>query len=777
VLSVGVALFAPGCDADRPAPERSVILVTLDTTRADRIGAFGGSVVPTPHLDRVAREGVIFEEALSQVPLTLPAHASLMTGRYPGSLGVRHNGIYRVPDDAVTLAEHLAGAGFTTAGFVPAYVLNRGFGLEQGFGTFDDVPVNRFQGGEDQLYRAERTADQVNRAVFEWLPRHRAGRRFLWVHYYDPHDPYEPPEKPGRRLRGSGYEREISYVDACFGELIDRLDREGWLDQSILVVAGDHGESLGEHGERTHGLFLYDGALRVPLILRAPGLVDGRGRVRGPVELVDVGPTIVDLLGLAALPGAEGRTLRPRIEGRDPGRVGVAHAETLMPRLEFGWSELYMVRDERFKYVRAPDPELYDLRHDPGERTNLASEEPELTADLAALLDEWLEKAGGADAPAPATRSITPEEQARLRSLGYLAGDAFRQEGSIGGERPDPKRMIAEIRELDQARDRLDKGQAAEALGAVDRILDRNPLNHQARTTRVLALIRLGRLAGAEHEALGSLAAAQSDPWASRVLIVKARGLLASVYYLQGKLREAEEQHRRILELDPRHGPAQVDLARVLLDGGRAGEARALIDRVLEDDPRNGLALAMRFRLLRAAGDGAGARQTAAQLADQRAGDPAILIEAGRLLLDEGEPRRAAACFETALEQADRIEPEWLGQLGLARMRAGDLVGARTALEGVRQLRPADPRPPRLLGELALREGKEQEARAHFRRALELGPRSVAPLVSLARWLVAEGRAAEAEQVLYEALARNPGDAEARQELRRLRAGGARRAS
>ncbi len=778
LLALALGVAGSGCDRVPPAGERPLILITLDTTRADRIGAYGGSAVPTPVLDGVARDGVLFEQAVSQVPLTLPAHAAILTGRYPAALGVRHNGIYELPAAAATLAERLGEDGYETAAFVAAYVLNRGFGTEQGFEVYDDVPVNRYEGGESQLFRAERSADEVNARVFSWLERRRGDRFFLWVHYYDPHDPYEPPEREGRTLAGEGYDREISYLDACLGDLLERLRSEGLLDRSVLALVGDHGESLGEHGERTHGLFLYEGALRVPMMLRAPGLLPAGRRVPGPVELVDLAPTVLELLDRPPLARTDGTSLLPRISGDDDGTRALAHAETLMPRLEFGWSELYMVRDGRFKYIQAPTPELYDLRDDPAEAVNLASGDPELAGELAGLLGAWLSRsAAGEDGSDQAARTISPEEEQRLRSLGYLGGDAFRQGDLPEGRLPDPKEMIAELRALDEARDRLEDGEAAEALAGVDRILGQNPRNHQARTTRVLALIELDRLGEAEDEALGGLAAAETDADASRVLAVKARGLLASVYRLRGKLDQAEREYRTLLELDPGNGPARVDLAALLLDLGRPDEARALNDETLRQDPRDGMALAVRFRIERNAGDDAAALRTAEQLADQRAGDATALTEAGRMLIGAGQPARAVACFETALEQSDDIDPARLGELGAALAEAGDLPRAREVLLTASRMQPGDPRPQYYLGTIALTEDDESRARAHFRLALRAQPSFVPPLLSLAQWLAERRRFDEAAQVLEEAVARNPADPRARRELDKLdaaRAGGRR---
>jgi arylsulfatase A-like enzyme/Flp pilus assembly protein TadD len=718
-LVVIVGLAACG---RRPRPdELSVVLVTLDTTRADRIGAFGGIAVPTPVLDRLARDGTIAVDATSQVPLTLPAHGSILTGRYPASHGVRHNGIYRLSGHEESIAERLHGAGFDTAAFVAAYVLNRGFGTEQGFDTYDDVDVNRFEGGRDQVFEAQRTADEVNARVFPWLDAHKGRRVFVWVHYYDPHEPYAPPETPGRTLAGEGYEREISYLDACLGDLVAKLRSTGLLDRALLVIVGDHGESLGEHGETTHGLLLYRGALHVPLILRAPGTVPAGRSIAGPVELVDLAPTIVDYLGLPPLARAQGTSLRARIDGVDDGRGKLAHAETLMPRLEFGWSDLRMVEDARFKYIRAPRPELYDLSRDPGESHDLATTDGERSAEMAGWLDAWVAATTDPSAEAASQRALTSEEEARLRSLGYLGGEA-RSSGVTGAGLTDPKDGIREVRALDAARDKLAAGDVKGALADLEPILRENPKNHQARTTKILALIQAPDLRGAEGEALQALAVSQSDADASTVLAGKARGLLASVYRLEGKNREAERQYRILIAADPGNESAAVDLARLLVEGGRFEEAAAMIGGVLERDPRNGMALAARFQLAAAQGSVAERLGAAGALADARAGDPPTLSDAAAILMGAGDPARAAACYEVILEQAPQPDPELLGKLGIARLRAGDLDGAAGAFAECAALRPSDPRPVYYEGLIAEKRGDTAGARAAFAKALALDP-------------------------------------------------------
>jgi arylsulfatase A-like enzyme/cytochrome c-type biogenesis protein CcmH/NrfG len=747
--------------------ELSLVLVTLDTTRADRIGAFGGTTVPTPNLDEIAYEGTRFLQAISQVPLTLPAHASILTGRYPASHGVRHNGIFRLPDDEPTVTQRLKEAGFNTAAFVGAYVLNRGFGLEKGFDVYDDIPKDRYTGGRDILYEAQRTADEVNAAVFRWLDARPQGRLFLWVHYYDPHVPYAPPETPGRTLHGKGYDREISYMDHAFGDLMRRLRREGLLDRSLVVVVGDHGESLGEHRELTHGVFLYEGAVRVPLMFRAPGHVPRKRAVQGPAELVDLAPTILDYLELPPMDGVEGGTLRPRIEGRERAETAVAYAETLYPRLEFGWSELRMVRDSRFKFIQAPKPELYDLEQDPKETKNLLGAEPALRAEMQSLLQAWIdrtEKNGRSDR---ARQTLSPDEEARLRSLGYLGGDFFRSGLNPDGSLPDPKDRIDEALSLNEARDFHVAGRHEEALERLTTILRESPRNHQARTTRIEALVRLGRLAEAEEEALAALAAAESEPGEATHLVEKARRALASVYWMMGRHREAEEQYRHALEVH-RANPTAPIFEGILLDNPEGiTEARRLVDDVLRRVPTDSNALAARFELDLAAGDRDAAIRSAEVLARHGAGDPPTLVKAGRLLRESGQAELAVACFEAASRKAGP-DPDILGFLGTARIAAGDLRGAEAALRTAGRLRPEDPRPPFYLGNVALLRGDEAGARRQFDRALLLDAAFVEPIVMLARYQASQGRLQEALATIEEALRRKPQDSEVRDLRQRL---------
>ncbi len=738
-MAVGAVLLAAAgvsCRSPVPPDRRSVILITLDTTRADHLGAYGGDTVPTPNLDALASRGALMETAISQVPLTLPAHSSILTGRYPSSTGVHHNGIYRLPEGTETLATRLKREGFDTGAFVSAYVLNRGFGVEQGFGTFNDVPVNRFEGGRDQLFEAQRPAEATNAEVFRWLDAHGSNRFFLWVHYYDPHEPYDPPNR--KNLAGEGYDREISYLDSCVGDLVRRLDRDDLVNRSILVVTGDHGESLGEHGERTHGLFLYEGAVHVPMFVIAPGLVKAGERVQGPVELVDIQPTIMDLLGWDPLPDTQGESLLPRIRHEETGPLPPAFAETLMPRIEFGWSELFMIRGPRFKYIEAPTPELYDLREDPGEMANLAPNDPERAGEMAAVLAGWRSGPEIDQSDGKAVRSLTRDEEKTLRSLGYLSGGAYKTKNT-SGRLPDPKDMIAELRRLDRARNRLEEGATEEALSMVDRILRRNPNNYQARVTRIMALVDLERYPEAEKEARAGLALAALGGDSEDGRESGLQGLLASVMMLEKRYDEAEALYRRMLQDDPMDELVEVDLARLLVETGRSEEALTRLDSILERNPKEGMALAVRFQAERSLGRKEAMLATAATLAEARAGDAATLEAAGDLLIQNGDASRAAVCYEIAQEQIPDLVPALLLKLGKARARSGEVEAAMEIFRACSRLLPRDPRPTYYMGRLEETRGDLDAARTLYREALRRNP-SFAPAAQSLRGLIHPSR-------------------------------------
>ena len=632
---------------------------------------------------------------------------------------MHHNGIYRLPEGTETLATRLKQEGFVTGAFVSAYVLNRGFGVEQGFDTFGDVPVNRFEGGRDQLFSAERTAGATNEKVFPWLLENRDRRFFLWVHYYDPHEPYTPPEDG--ELHGEGYDREISYLDSEIGSLVAKLEDLDLLDRSVVVLSGDHGESLGEHGELTHGIFLYESAVHVPMFFLAPGLLPERSRLEGTVELVDIQPTILELLGLGPIPGTQGVSQVKRLGG-DPGSTaGPAYAETLMGRLEFGWAELYMVRDGRYKYIEAPTPELYDLREDPKELENLASNNPERAGEMAELLGEWKHATEPEPESVQATRSLTSEEEEALRSLGYLSGGSYKE---AGGDEvlPDPKDMIEELRRLGNAKALALNGDHEGALAVFEDLLRAHPRNHQARLSRITSLINLKRHQDAEAEVRAGLVLASREGGGAGNQVEDLLGFMATLAFLQNRNEEAEAIYLDLIARDPENDLAGVDYARLLIETGRVEQALPRLNEILSRTPGNGMALAARFQAERILGMQAEMLLTAQELADARAGDLMTLELAGDLLIGSGDAPRAAVCYEIALEQLPDLSPRLLMKLGQAQAAAGDLESAEQTFLACNKLMPLDPRPPFYLGLIDQKRDDQTRAARRFREALNRNP-------------------------------------------------------
>ena len=387
----------PSIEAESLRAGPNLVLVTLDTLRADRLGSYGYEAAETPHLDRLAAEGVRFEQVLSPVPATLPAHASILTGQNPYRHKVRDNGTFQLQEDALTLAEILDDAGYATAGFIAAFVLDAQFGIAQGFGEYTDFGDQEVAETPSPFPNVERKGGEVVEEAVEWL-HERTGPFFAWVHLYDPHDPYAPPEPYRSRYLQRPYDGEIAYTDEVVGRLLAGLEAAGHDRDTLVVIVADHGEGLGDHGESMHGFFVYDTTVLVPLILWAKDALPAGLVVEGQARLIDLLPTVLALIDVPdpAPTSRDGVDLRALIADPDaPGHA--AYSEAFLPLLLFGWSELRALRADGYKYIAAPRPELYDLRADPGETENLLTAEPRLAATMRANLEELV---AGDDDPA-----------------------------------------------------------------------------------------------------------------------------------------------------------------------------------------------------------------------------------------------------------------------------------------------------------------------------------------------------------------------------------------
>lgn len=502
-LAGALALSALACrDAGEPAPPagpQDLLLITIDTARADRF-----SSALTPHVEALASQGATFSNAISPVPLTLPAHASLMTGRLPASHTVRDNGTFHLPDSERTLAEVLTEAGYATGAFLGSQVLDRRYGLAQGFGTYDD----RMPEAGDAVFRfyAERPGEEVAASALRWLQAQPAGRPlFAWVHLFDPHAPYHPPE-PERSRHPSGYDGEIAYADRVVGQLVEAWRTQRGLERTIVLVTADHGEGLGEHGEVTHGVLVHEATLRVPLVLRAPGM--GKETIDAPVSLIDVFPTLAGLLHVPLPAGVQGRDLGPRLRGEDvPWRRTSGYAESLYAELHHGCAPLRALREGKWKLVRGKVDELYDLARDPGEGRDLVGTEVQASATLGEALRDLEQQAG---APASPERIALDEETRRvLHSLGYVASGPLRH----AGELRDPRQALVSLRRMADA-DRLAlHGDVPGAIAAYREVIAGEPGSVDARFRLAQILRAGGRGEEAAHVLTEALALNPGEPF------------------------------------------------------------------------------------------------------------------------------------------------------------------------------------------------------------------------------------------------------------------------
>ena len=469
-----------------PFPEASVLLISVDTLRADRLALYGYDRGSTPVLDALGREAVVFESVYSHSPLTLPAHASLLTGLLPPRHGVRSNAGFRLGDSHPTLAVRLADAGWRTGGAVSSFVLSRRTGIGKGFEFYEDA----VEGAAPEAFNApQRDGAVAVGALADWVDSLDGGRFFAFLHLYEPHSPYAPPSRHATAL-ADPYDGEVAYADELIGRLLRRLQDKGLLDRTIVAVTADHGEGLGDHGEPEHGILLHRSTLWVPWILRLPGERLGGTRVSRLVAQADIPATLLDLVGLP-FDGLDGTSIRPILEGRElAGRQ--VYSETLYPRYTFGWSDLRSVTEDRYRYVRAPRPELYDIVEDPRERNNLAAARP---AAIEAFEARFTESAPEGAVPRP--EPLSAEVADRLRSLGYLAESTA---AVAAADLPDPKDRIGVYPRLKGALTAFRQGRVAEAVPRFRELLADDPRMMSVWDMLVDALVRLGRL----EEAIGA---------------------------------------------------------------------------------------------------------------------------------------------------------------------------------------------------------------------------------------------------------------------------------
>jgi choline-sulfatase len=682
-----------------PAPiPPDILLVTLDTTRADHLGAYGDRRARTPRLDRLAREGVLFERAVAAAPITLPAHASLLTGTYPFTHGVRNNGNFSLRSAVPTLATVLHDRGYLTAAFVSSFVLDRRYGLAQGFEHYDD----RLDRGPTQG-ELERRGDATARAATDWLTSVARDQSplFLWVHLYDPHDPYDPPPPLREAFAGRLYDGEIAFADQAVGSMLDRLQQSQRRAPALVAAVGDHGESLGEHEEQTHSMFVYESVLRVPMILSWPRHLPAGRRVPGLVRGIDLAPTLLALAGQPPPAGMQGRSLMPLMEGRREPGVG-AYSESYFPLFYMNWAPLRSIQDERWKFIDAPVPELYDLSNDAHEGTNLAAREPARTDALKRGLDQLT----GGGAGAMSDRKVDSETVQKLAALGYVGAGSHVVGVPSSEVRPDPKEMIGLFNRLRDANAAVQAGRLAEADAIGREVLGRDP--HNAFATIVLANAEMEqgryREAIAHYRAYAVLVPTSADAH-HRIAVCHARlgehdralaeeeaalaidprdadarelrgGLLAEA----GRLDEALPELRAAVAIDPDNARFRVGLARAMITARRLDEAEHELNRAMELRPRFAAVHAAYGALAEARGqvDRAAAAFERALALDASQDDVRLdlaraLERTGREADAQAEYRRLATARETPAE---------IRKAARARLRDIDERAGRAGLAG-----------------------------------------------------------------------------------------------
>ena len=696
----------------------NVVFITLDTTRFDAMGYAGAAGNPTPTIDGLARDGVRFDNAIASVPLTLPSHSTIFTGVLPPKHGVRDNGGFVLDPKHVTLAERLRDRGWKTGAFVGAYVLDAKWGINQGFDTyFDEFDLSKYK--RISLGDVARTAGEVVDAAIPWLDQVANEKFFAWLHFYDPHTPYDPPEPWKGRFQGRPYVGEVAYVDAQIARVTNWLAARGLSDRTIVIVTGDHGESLGEHGEGTHGLFIYDATMKVPLVIRAPYAAAKGRRVSQAVRSHDLAPTILELLGLPAAAGddaMDGRSLAPLLAGARVDEVD-AYMESLYARHHYGWNELTALRSGRFKFIQAPRPELYDLEQDPGETDNLFEARRPLAerlgSELLALAAEDVTAAGAPQA------TVDPETRERLAALGYIG--SFVATPKVEGETlADPKDKIEIFNLMFAANENAGKETPEETIARFEKVLAQDP--------NVLdAWIMLGNEYFKQRDYQAAL-----DKYRRALAINPDYDLatinLASAYRSMGNYDAAVVGYVRYLEKDPNNAFVIYQLGELYLDMDRLDEAEQTFRRAIALDER----VASAENALGVVAYKRGQYDKAEQHAKAAlAISPDARLAHHNLALiaeQRGRPDIAKAQYRQEIE---RQPDAWKAAFNLARLheQLRERAEAEQAYRKALEINPRFAEGYFYLAKFCLDAGRLDEAAFNATRGLEMGPRSeFAPL-------------------------------------------------
>ena len=677
----------------------NVLLITLDTTRADHLPIYGYTGVKTPNLDSLASESYVFEDAVSHVPLTLPAHTSILTGMLPVAHGIRDNAGFFVDQELVTLPEVLKAKGYSTSAFVSAFVLDSRWQLNQGFDLYHDYfSLEEFNQLTPQ--EAQRSAEETASEAAQWLQNLKDGPFFSWVHFYDPHDPYDPPEPFKTEYSSRLYDGEIAYMDGSIGRLLGAISSSGLEKNTIVIVTADHGEGLGDHQEETHAIFVYDTTQRVPLLIRVPGAAGKR--VSGLARHIDLAPTILDLLGIEINHQMQGSSLVPFMNGTvDSGRT--AYMESMYAELHFGWSPVRSLVTSRFKYIDSPRPELYDRIQDRAETRNLIILESNHAKILKEKLDEIVARHQNASEP----QQMDPETEAGLRALGYIGTVTTSQ----SGRNIDPKDRIHLARNLQVATAHLQKQQYDRAIHLLLAVIEEDPAITDAHFLAAVSYIGLEKYDHAIQELIESLA--------DRPKHLMSLYNLGYAHERKGEDKEALKYFLAVLDQEPLHLYANLKIGHLYRRAGESLKARPYFLNVVNGYQRflkNTKNVTAKSSLHARVGEayfGAGnlveAEKHFRSAIDLTPKNPDLHYNLGSIYEVEGNIAAATQAYLREIE-LNSENYKAFNNLGLIYQRAGRLHDAAACFERIVDLLPNESRGYLMLASVYREMGRVQEA-------------------------------------------------------------------
>lgn len=709
IFLVSVAQPADAIGIRIREPKYNLLLITIDTLRADHLGCYGYHHVNTPAIDGLATEGVLFTKAFTPVPITLPSHVTIMTGLYPVQHGIQNNGNFILGPDALTLAEIMKAEGYRTGACIGAFVLDSLFGLDQGFDFYDDsLPKEETAA---TLLENERRGEAVTQAALNWLEKNKDAPFLLWLHYFDPHAIYLPPSPFKEEYKGNLYDGEIAYTDRCIGDLFKGIKKMGFMDRTIIILTSDHGEGLGEHGEPTHAIFIYDSTLRVPLIIRDPRGTLPSGKINAMVSTLDILPTILDLLDLSQKEitnvKLKGKSLIPLVTKKVNSLHNEILCESLYPELNFGWSRVEGIRTSDWKYVSAPRSELYHLAEDPKETKNLFSQTNKI----------WQEKLTSLKAalgPEKESRvSLDDQVRQRLESLGYV----WTAKAEESGERPDPKDMIHIMEGIDRGVSYIYLGFYAQARKEFQNILKVNPEN------------------------------------------ASALFYLASIEEWTGNLEEAERIFKRLLAISPNYLDVHNHLGVIYHKKGKLDMAMKEFELALKQAEYSEVYynLSVVYRLKGHHDKAVKAAQMAVDM-DPKYAD--AINQLGQLAFDQCALEKALEYFQHTL----RIEPKHLeanNNLGVLFHRLGREDEAMNAFEQVLSIDPNSAEAYNNLGSIYLTKGLYDQAKEAFKQAIRLKPDYLEGIINLGTAHFHKGDYTDARAYYLKAIELEPENEEA----------------